>query len=48
MLSKEFLTDRGYCCGNGCFMCPYLPRHKKNNTKLIPKKEWKKHSLKNS
>lgn len=22
-LSKEFLLQRGYCCGNGCVNCPY-------------------------
>ena len=32
MLSKEFLLERGYCCGHGCFMCPYTPRHMENNT----------------
>ena len=34
MLSKEFLTDRGYCCGHGCLMCPYEPKHTKDNTIL--------------
>ena len=34
MLSKEFLTERGYCCGHGCLMCPYEPKHKKDNTIL--------------
>ena len=31
MLSKEFLLERGYCCGHGCLMCPYEPKHKKGN-----------------
>ena len=31
MLSKEFLTERGYCCGHGCLMCPYEPKHQKGN-----------------
>lgn len=22
-LSREFLLQRGYCCGNGCRNCPY-------------------------
>ena len=48
MLSKEFLATRGYCCGNGCFMCPYHPRHIKDNTKLMTEKDWKEHRLKNS
>ena len=31
MLSREFLVERGYCCGHGCLMCPYVPRHIKGN-----------------
>jgi len=34
MLSREFLTERGYCCGHGCRMCPYEPKHIKDNTVL--------------
>ena len=34
MLSREFLTERGYCCGHGCLMCPYEPKHMKDNTTL--------------
>ena len=34
MLSREFLTQRGYCCGHGCLMCPYQPKHEKDNTIL--------------
>lgn len=26
-LSAAFLIARGYCCGNGCRNCPYIPRH---------------------
>ena len=48
MLSKEFLTERGYCCGCECFMCPYSPRHIENNTELMSKEEWKKHFSKDS
>ena len=22
-LSRQFLLDRGYCCGSGCTNCPY-------------------------
>ncbi|GEM_PF-2916556 len=22
-LCREFLLERGYCCGNGCRNCPY-------------------------
>ena len=32
MLSREFLSERGYCCGHGCLMCPYLPKHIEGNT----------------
>ena len=32
MLSREFLLERGYCCGHGCLMCPYEPKHIKGNT----------------
>jgi len=31
MLSREFLTERGYCCGYGCLMCPYIPKHIEGN-----------------
>jgi len=34
MLSREYLTERGYCCGHGCLMCPYEPKHIKDNTTL--------------
>jgi hypothetical protein len=26
-LTRAFLIARGYCCGNGCRNCPYVPRH---------------------
>lgn len=26
-LTREYLLARGYCCGNGCRNCPYIPRH---------------------
>jgi hypothetical protein len=31
-LTREFLLDQGSCCGNGCFFCPYTPRHTKGST----------------
>ena len=34
MLSREFLVDRGYCCGHGCLMCPYDPPHTKGSTEV--------------
>lgn len=23
VMTKEYLLQRGYCCGNGCLHCPY-------------------------
>ena len=37
MLSEDFLLERGYCCGHGCLMCPYIPKHKKDNTVVMKK-----------
>jgi hypothetical protein len=34
-LSKEFLLERGVCCGNGCRNCPYTPKHTKGNKLTI-------------
>ena len=33
VLTSLFLQKRGYCCGNKCFSCPYLPPYQKGNTK---------------
>jgi 2,5-diketo-D-gluconate reductase A len=38
MLSSQFLISQKECCGNGCRMCPYEPRHIKGNTSL--QKRW--------
>jgi len=44
MLSREFLIKRGYCCGHGCLMCPYYPKHTEGNKTLKKvKKSEKKH-----
>tara|TARA_R100000278_G_C5467166_1_gene163108 strand:+ start:736 stop:1008 length:273 start_codon:yes stop_codon:yes gene_type:complete len=40
MLSREFLLDRGYCCGHGCLMCPYEPKHIKGN--IMTKEQYDK------
>ena len=40
MLSREFLIERGYCCGHGCLMCPYESKHTKGNT--VIKRKYKK------
>jgi len=39
MLSKEYLLQRGYCCGHGCLMCPYLPKHIEGNTNMSKENE---------
>jgi hypothetical protein len=28
VLTAHFLLKRGFCCGNGCRNCPYLPTDK--------------------
>ena len=37
MLSREFLFQRGHCCGHGCLMCPYVPKHQKDNNEVFIK-----------
>jgi hypothetical protein len=32
VLTSLFLLKRGYCCGNKCSNCPYIPSHQKGNT----------------
>ena len=32
MLSREYLINRGTCCGLGCLMCPYEPKHTEHVT----------------
>ena len=34
MLSQEFLLNRKECCGEGCHMCPYFPKHKAGNREV--------------
>ena len=31
MLSRLFLLKNKKCCGKGCFMCPYEPKHFQNS-----------------
>lgn len=33
VLTKKFLLDRGYCCGNGCRHCPYYGDDAKGQSK---------------
>ena len=37
MLSREYLINRGTCCGLGCLMCPYEPKHTEGVTKVMRK-----------
>ena len=37
MLSREYLINRGICCGLGCLMCPYEPKHTEGVTKVMKK-----------
>ena len=30
-LSREFLLNRGFCCGNGCLNCPYMENKTKKD-----------------
>ena len=34
VFTGSFLTKRGWCCGNGCRHCPYLPKHQRGNQQL--------------
>jgi len=37
IMTEKYLTDRGWCCGNGCKHCPYHPKATKGNTNLRSK-----------
>ncbi|MEO8711493.1 MAG: DUF5522 domain-containing protein [Parafilimonas sp.] len=43
VFTKEYLLERGYCCGNGCVNCPYdykmVPEPKR--TMLLEKRKQK-------
>jgi len=32
VMSREYLSSRGTCCGNMCRECPYYPRHTAGTT----------------
>jgi len=34
MLSRLFLIKNKKCCGSGCLMCPYEPKHLKDSINL--------------
>jgi len=46
VFTKEYLLERGYCCGNGCVNCPYdykmVPEPKR--TMLLEKRKQEGHS----
>ena len=31
MFSRLFLLKNNKCCGEGCFMCPYDPKHSQDS-----------------
>ena len=34
MLSRLILLKNKKCCGEGCLMCPYEPKHNKNSSNI--------------
>jgi len=34
MLSRLFLLKNKKCCGEGCLMCPYKPKHFENSSTI--------------
>jgi len=38
IFTKDYHLKRGYCCGNFCLNCPYIPKGLKENTNTDPKK----------
>lgn len=34
-LSREFLINRGWCCGNACKNCPYFPSNTKGSSEVL-------------
>ena len=34
MLSRLFLLKNKICCGKGCLMCPYEPKHTEGSLKI--------------
>ncbi|HEY2727237.1 MAG TPA: DUF5522 domain-containing protein [Parafilimonas sp.] len=47
VFTKEYLLERGYCCGNGCVNCPYdykmVPEPKRSL--LLEKRKKEEHGL---
>ena len=37
VLTAHYHLNRGFCCGNICRECPYIPEHIKGNKNLINK-----------
>ncbi len=37
LLGREFLIKEKICCGSGCFLCPYIPKHIAGSTKIDKK-----------
>ncbi|MBM3438853.1 MAG: hypothetical protein FJX91_06950 [Bacteroidetes bacterium] len=34
VFTREYHEKRGFCCGNGCRHCPYLPKHSKGSKQI--------------
>ena len=39
IMTEEYLSRRGTCCGSGCRHCCFWPMHTKGNKVLRPKEE---------
>ena len=39
MLSRQYLINRKKCCGEGCHMCPYIPKNVIGSTEISEEKE---------
>ena len=39
MLSREYLINRKKCCGEGCHMCPYIPKNIIGSTEISQEPE---------
>jgi hypothetical protein len=37
VMTEEFHKKRGFCCGNGCRHCPYIPKHVRGTITLNEK-----------
>lgn len=38
--TRQYLKNRGYCCGDKCLYCPYAPKHIEGNKTLAPEGDY--------